>query len=553
MSEGVQPVNIVEFEVALPECARHSSPENVIKTPGPLVVVGANGAGKSRLAEWIERRDPARCHRLSAQRALSFPDDFRATSIDEAESELLFGHKTSSKSKFGMRWTKDRHDQLLNDFQKLVTLLFSEGSQVREEYVQRMKHQTTYEEPPERKLDIIQRIWQEVLPRRELVIGGNKVEARRKGETDTFAGREMSDGERVIFYLVGQCLSAPKNGIILIDEPELHLHRALQTRLWDALEAERNDCLFVYLTHDLDFAASRAGGTHIWLTEYGPGDKWEWDFVPTGTSLPEALLLEVLGSRKPILFVEGESEGPDEQLYRLLYPGHHVIAFGGCGQIIHAVGTCKNLRLQGQVDVETLGLIDRDGRSTSEVESLNAMGVSVLEWAEIENLLVYEEVIREVAKALHLNADDAVRKAKDRVSALLRKDLERVATTLAGRDLDRRIREWPWKHADGATLEASLNNHVANLKPGDVVASSRTLLQGIVDQGAYEKMLRVYPHKGLPHEVGKVVGLHKYIDFVLRHLMTKEGATLLSSLQALVPKLASPPATAPPSASGPSQ
>src|SRR5688500_17911129 len=38
---------------------------------------------------------------------------------------------------------------------------------------------------------------------------------------------------------------------------ELHLHRALQAPLWDEIEAERADCLFVYLTHDLDFAASR--------------------------------------------------------------------------------------------------------------------------------------------------------------------------------------------------------------------------------------------------------------------------------------------------------
>lgn len=39
---------------------------------------------------------------------------------------------------------------------------------------------------------------------------------------------EMSDGERVIFYLIGQCLAVPENGIIVIDEPELHLHKSVQ-------------------------------------------------------------------------------------------------------------------------------------------------------------------------------------------------------------------------------------------------------------------------------------------------------------------------------------
>ena len=32
-----------------------------------------------------------------------------------------------------------------------------------------------------------------------------------------------------------------------------------QLRLFDSLEAERSDCLFVYITHDLEFAASRIG------------------------------------------------------------------------------------------------------------------------------------------------------------------------------------------------------------------------------------------------------------------------------------------------------
>lgn len=41
----------------------------------------------------------------------------------------------------------------------------------------------------------------------------------------------MSDGERVIFYLIGQCLAVRENGIVVIDEPELHLNRALLNRL----------------------------------------------------------------------------------------------------------------------------------------------------------------------------------------------------------------------------------------------------------------------------------------------------------------------------------
>src|SRR5437762_1380840 len=129
MPDKTQTESIPEFEIALPPCTRYSQPANIIKTHQYLVIVGANGAGKSRLAEWLEKQDPKGCHRVSAQRALAFPEDFRPTSINEAQSDLLYGHK-KAENKFGFRWKTDRHDQLLDDFQKLVTLLFSEGAQV---------------------------------------------------------------------------------------------------------------------------------------------------------------------------------------------------------------------------------------------------------------------------------------------------------------------------------------------------------------------------------------------------------------------------------------
>src|SRR5690606_4587480 len=81
------------------------------------------------------------------------------------------------------------------------------------------------------------------------------------------AGNMLSDGERVVFYLIGKCLQAPSKSIIIVDEPEIHLHKAIMSKLWNALEQERNDCLFVYLTHDLEFAISRTAAKKIWLKD----------------------------------------------------------------------------------------------------------------------------------------------------------------------------------------------------------------------------------------------------------------------------------------------
>jgi hypothetical protein len=535
-------VSTPEFTITLPACLKRQAPHNAIVTHGPLVIVGANGAGKSRLAGWLERNEPVRCHRVSAQRTLTFPVDYRGTSIDTAEREFLYGHKNYSAANAGNKFVVrygEHHDVLLNDFQKLVTLLFSEGSQVREEYVQRMKGQTTYEHPPIRRLDVIQRIWEQVLPNRELLIGGHQVEVCKRGASNRFSPHEMSDGERVIFYLIGQCLCAPKNGVIILDEPELHLHRALQTRLWDAVEAERRDCLFVYITHDLDFAASRKGGTHVWLSEYSGGENWEWDEVPAGTSLPAELLLEVLGSRKPVLLVEGKAGGSDERLYRTLFPAHHVVAFGGCTEIIHATATCRKLKDHGQLNAETVGLIDRDGRNDSDVTALAKIGVHVLEWAEIENLLLCDDAFRHVSEALHRDADQDVAEIKKQVLEMLALDSERIACELAGRELDRILRGWGWKHPDGSVLEKSLNEYIGQIDTVAIIQVWRDRVDSIVAGGDYVRALQIYPNKGLLAKAGQTVGLSKYGDYIIRRLGSPEGATLVEKLQKLVPTITS--------------
>jgi hypothetical protein len=203
-----------------------------------------------------------------------------------------------------------------------------------------------------------------VLPHRELLIRAGVIEARaRDGTTAPYNGAEMSDGERVVFYDIGQALAAPYGAIIVIDEPEIHLHRAVQARLWDAIEQERPDCFFVYITHDLEFAASRSGMAKVWVRGYN-GGAWDWRVVPDDTGLPDELLLTVVGSRKPVLFCEGDRSSLDHALYSHAYETWTVIPCGSCESVIHATRTFSSLR--GLHHLECQGVIDRDQRSGEE-------------------------------------------------------------------------------------------------------------------------------------------------------------------------------------------
>ena len=89
-----------------------------------------------------------------------------------------------------------------------------------------------------------------------------------------YPAHQMSDGEKVTLYLIDHILQAPKSGFIIIDEPEMYLHKTILKKLWDILESERQDCIFIYLTHDLDFATSRTA-KKVWIKNLNYPDNWE--------------------------------------------------------------------------------------------------------------------------------------------------------------------------------------------------------------------------------------------------------------------------------------
>lgn len=151
-------------------------------------------------------------------------------------------------------------------------------------------------EMPDSADEILLRIWNDLLPHRQLVIEDGKITASISSG-NTYQGREMSDGERVALYMMAQCLCVPPDSIVIIDEPEIHLHKSLMSKLWSKIEEAQPNCLFIYITHDIDFAASRVGSRKIWLKSYD-GSQWNWAEVPEAEDLPESVLLEILGSRK---------------------------------------------------------------------------------------------------------------------------------------------------------------------------------------------------------------------------------------------------------------
>lgn len=201
-----------------------------------IVLVGANGSGKTRLAVFIEDAAGLDAHRISAHRALNLNPAVPKIRGAEALRKLRIGwdHENAELiHRTGNRWPNSKPAVgMLNDFDSLIQALFADQSVKTLDTHSKYRAGTLTEMIPT-KLEILADIWQRLLPHRQLVITGDDIQVSAIEGSGTYPASEMSDGERSIFYLIAQALVAADNSLLIIDEPELHVHPSIISSLWD--------------------------------------------------------------------------------------------------------------------------------------------------------------------------------------------------------------------------------------------------------------------------------------------------------------------------------
>jgi len=506
-----------------------------VRTSGSVVIVGANGSGKTRLGAWIDLHSPqhANVFRISAQKSLAMPDTGNVISLVAAEGDLVYGSATVERQhsriyKLGHRWGNRQSVKPLDDFNKLMAYLFSEQAQISTKYMADSRESDQRVPPPTTKMSLVKSIWEELLPHRELIIGGAQIETKLKSSEDApYKSSDMSDGERVLFYLIGQCLATPKDGIIIIDEPELHLHKSLQAPLWAAVERVRNDCLFVYITHDLDFAASQPATTKIWLKSFD-GKSWDWDIIDGLVGLPEELLLEILGSRKPIVFVEGDNGSFDVALYRAILSNYLVVPRGSCSSVISEV---KALRAAEQFHhINVFGIVDRDRRGDAEIESLEKDGIFVLQVAEVENLFCTKEILAICSHRLARNEITDFEAAQKFAFGKLRSELENQISLRTTAEIKFKLNLLNEKSVGPQALKDALNSLTSSIDIDSLYKENESLLIETIAQNDYTALLKYYNRKSLSSQVSAILDLkEKGLPQLILRIATSEDTEVIKN------------------------
>lgn len=488
------------FNFSIPTAAAALS---ITVNPGSsIVIVGANGGGKTRLAVHIENALELGAHRISAHRALALDPSVAKISEQKALSGLRTGYNgeiDEVRFRVGQRWRSNMAVSLLNDYDFLIQALFANQSNQSLETHQKVRAGDCGPANPT-KFERLQAIWSRLLPHRLLIISGDDIRVSTPGINVNYPAADMSDGERAIFYLVGQTLVAADNSLLLVDEPELHIHRSIMSKLWDELEAARPDCAFVFITHDLEFAASRVAQKFV-IRDYKPIPCWSIEAVPEETGFDENLATLILGSRRPILFVEGQQSSLDAAIYRCCFPEWTVIPRGSCENVIHAVVTMRNNQYLTRVTCS--GIVDADDYDETDRAYLNSLGVEILAVSEIENIILLPAVSQTIADSEGLvgqDLGDCLEALKAEIFSMLQPTaaIDTVVARYCRRRIDRTLKKIDLSNVSSVEdIAAEYAQKTAALDIAVLANMARDRIQTVIRTRDLPALLAIYDNKGL--------------------------------------------------------
>ena len=207
--------------------------------------------------------------------------------------------------------------------------------------------------------------------------------------------------------------------------------------------------------------------------------------------------MEILGSRKPILFIEGtDMNSIDSKLYPFIFPDYLVKPMGGCQKVIETTKAFSQLK-----DFHTLdgkGIVDRDRRTQGEIDYLREQHIYVPDVAEVENLLMIEDVIKTVAKRLMKDPDDVFKQVKENVVRLFQKELDSQVILHAKHQVRKKLETTVDRKI---TTVEQLTEHVESIRQNihveEIYKNIKEKFESYIETENYKSILRVYNQKGM--------------------------------------------------------
>jgi len=358
-----------------------------------LFILGANGTGKSSLMQAFASASKEKTRRITAHRQTWFrsgsPEFTGKQRADYEQNVFDYDRQPNA------RWMDDYSGQRAQ--MAIYDLVNSENVRARE--ITR-----AVDDKNQEKVEILAAKHSAFttlncllrLANLDIVVSmaANDEIMATRNRSNPYSIAKLSDGERNAILIAANVLTVPAGTLLLIDEPERHLHRSIVSPLLSLLLKERPDCAFVVSTHEpllpVDNPRSKVLLTRACVYDGDEVTSYDIDLLEKTDAIDDDLKRTILGERRKIVFVEGVEHSLDKPLYSLLFPNASIVAKANCREVENAV-----VGIKGTAElhwVKPFGLVDNDSSEPERIADLQAKGVIALNVYSVESIYYHPSV-----------------------------------------------------------------------------------------------------------------------------------------------------------------
>ena len=473
---------------------------NIPLTEGKaLFVLGANGVGKSTLMHKLFEQNPNHTKRILAHRQTWFQSN--AMDMTAASKKQTEGYIKNTDIQSDSRW-KDDYSGARSSI-SIFDLINSENIRARNianavdaDDVSLAKGLSNIQAP----LQAINELLAIANIPIKITLGKDEQLFASKNGSANYSIAELSDGERNALLISADVLTTEQNQLIILDEPERHLHRSIISPLLSSLFQKRKDCVFVISTHDVYLPIDHDEAGVLLLRNCRWNGKiisdWDADLITKADNIPSSVKHEILGSKRDILFVEGQHQSLDKQIYQLIFPKVSVLPQGSCVKVEKAVigiRDTENLHW-----INAYGLIDADDRTPQQVQDLLDKGIAALECYSVEALYYNLEIVSRIAKRyagiMGTDENQLYDKAVSQIISNIQPHKERLCSRLCEKQVRNNVMTALPKHTDiAARGEFELK---LNLK--DFIEKEEFLFDKMIAENNLNGLISRYPVRETP-------------------------------------------------------
>lgn len=474
------------------------------------VVIGGNGSGKSALVSFFKESNLNKIIVIPAQKILYCNNTNSRVTIETIQQN----------QKENLNIKEFIYEYEVNEIiQKISELLNNHIKAAIDEEIKSALELKNNSIKTKTILDKFCIIWSKIFPEIKFNIDNTYMTLKPEKNGHEYSVNSMSDGEKVVLLYILVTLYSPKDSYIIVDEPETFLNPSIYKRLWNLLEEEREDCRFIYVSHNVDFITSRSVQHFYWCQSYDGNHTWDIKKIESNLDeFPKSLIVELLGSSKKILFCEGDKNSLDYKVYTALFENEVVvIPVGGHKNVINYTKAYNKSNFFGY---SAFGIIDKDYHTEEVLKKYKEENIYHLKFNEIEMFLLTEEIIDNV-----LNANNTKEDAEK-----LKEKFKKEFMTIVGERRDNLINRYVKYQIDQCMgqlddykfsgdystdkIKLYYNNIIDDLNLEDLINELNNELDDLLGKSDYNKYLEISNFKYLfEHNARKIFELnYKHIS-----------------------------------------